>query len=258
MAPALTLQALDGVPMIQPGDDLASIIIDALTKNGLELIDGDILVLAQKIVSKSLDLFVDLENVTPGVEAIRLADEIDKDARIVEVVLSQSKSVIRKVPGLLITEHKSGWIMANAGIDASNVDPDDGERLLLLPHNPDEICEEMQFELVERLGVKTGVLINDSFGRPWRNGTTGIAIGAAGLPSLWDLRGENDLYGRELQVSLQGIGDELAAAASLLQGQGSEGLPVVLIRGFRPGGKNPPPNCPAADLIREKERDLFR
>lgn len=148
--------------------------------------------------------------------------------------------------------------MANAGIDASNVDAGDDEIVLLLPHNPDEICEDIRGELSRRVGVDVGLLINDSFGRPWRHGTSGIAIGAAGLPSLWDLRGEPDLYGREMQVSLQGIGDELAAAASLLQGQGAEGLPIVLVRGLKLGGENPPPNRPAVDLIREKEQDLFR
>ena len=258
MPKSLNLQALEGVPMIAPGDNLATIIVDAVAANELKLKTGDILVVAQKIVSKAHDLFVDLKDITPGKEALELAGQIAKDPRLVEVILSQSKSVIRKVPGLLITEHKSGWIMANAGIDASNVDAGDHEIVLLLPHNPDEICESIRDELVNRLGVEIGLIISDSFGRPWRHGTSGIAIGAAGLPSLWDLRGEEDLYGRELQVSLQGVGDELAAAASLLQGQGAEGLPIVLVRGLELGGENPPPNRPAADLIREKERDLFR
>lgn len=258
MPQPLKLQALEGVPMIRPGDDLTSIIIDALAGNGMELGNGDILVLAQKIVSKAHDLFVDLKTVEPGERALVLAGQIDKDPRLVDVILSQSKSVIRQVPGLLITEHTSGWIMANAGIDASNVDAGDDERVLLLPHNPDEICQNLRTELANRTNVDVGVLINDSFGRPWRHGTSGIAIGAAGLPSLWDLRGETDLYGRELKVSLQGIGDELASAASLLQGQGAEGLPIVLISGLELGGDTPPPNRPAADLIREKERDLFR
>ncbi len=258
MSKSLTLQALEGIPIIAPGDDLATIIVTAIAANGLQLRDRDILVLAQKIVSKAHGLFVDLKDITPGTEALKLAGQIEKDPRFVELVLSQSKSVIRQVPGLLITEHKSGWIMANAGIDASNVDADDDEIVLLLPHNPDEICHTLRDELQKRLGVQAGLLISDSFGRPWRHGTSGIAIGAAGLPSLWDLRGEPDLFGQELRVSLQGVGDELAAAASLLQGQAAEGLPIVLIRGLKIGGDTPPPNRPAADLIREKERDLFR
>lgn len=258
MTTALTIKALDKVPMISPGDDLAAVIIDALVDNGLELENGDVLVLAQKIVSKSEGRLVDLNTVTPGKRAQELAHATDKDPRLVEIILGESKSVLRQVPGVLITEHHRGWIMANAGIDASNVASADGEEnVLLLPHDPDRSCEVLCEQLHVRTQRRVGVLINDSFGRPWRLGTTGVALGAAGLPSLWDRRGDTDLHGRELLVSQQAIADELAAAASLVQGQGAEGQPIALIRGLEFRASDTPAR-PAADLIRDISEDLFR
>ncbi|MCP4047379.1 MAG: coenzyme F420-0:L-glutamate ligase [Gammaproteobacteria bacterium] len=259
MTDQLTLEVIHNVPLICSGDDLSVIITIALSDNGMVLRDGDILVLAQKIVSKATGCFVDLKKITPSQRALELAKETEKDPRLVEVILTESKSVIRKAPGILITEHRLGWIMANAGIDASNVKADAGDdTILLLPQAPDKFCEELREQLRVHLNIDVGVLINDSFGRPWRVGTTGVALGAAGLTSLWDQRGETDLFGRELKVSQQAIGDELAAAASLLQGQGAEGKPVILVRGLKLGVSTKPPSSPAGDLIRNASEDLFR
>ena len=255
----LTLQAVKNFPIINSGDDLVSIICDNLNENGLHLIEGDILVIAQKIVSKSQNLFVDLRNVSPSKKARELAQKVDKDPRLIEVILSESRSIIRQAPGVLITEHKSGCIMANAGIDSSNIDQNGSEnnKVLLLPRYPDDTCQLYARELQNKLGVNIGVIMNDSFGRPWRYGAIGVAIGAAGLPSLWDRRGERDLYGKVLRVTQQAPADELASAASLLQGQGAEGVPLVLVRGYTFDPINAPVR-PAAHLIRDESEDLFR
>lgn len=259
MTDQLNLYAIRGVPMVAPGDNLSATIRDALVINNLVLKDGDILVLAQKIVSKSEDRIVDLNDVKPGQKALDLAAIVDKDPRLVELILAESRCVIRQAPGVLITEHHNGWIMANAGIDASNVLSDDGEdNVLLLPRNPDQVCSKIRDQLSKNPGFKVGVIINDSFGRPWRMGTTGIALGAAGLPSLFDRRGERDLFGRELMTSQQAIADELAAAASLLQGQASEARPIVLIRGLDLKTSGTTQANPASDLIRNTNEDLFR
>lgn len=259
MTEKLILQALRNIPLIKRGDDLVSIISGSLQESELVLEDGDILVLAQKIVSKATGCLIDLRTVTPGEEAIHHAQKCGKDPRLVEAILSESKSVVRNAHGVLITEHRLGWIMANAGIDASNVDAASGDNIVLkLPQDPDGFCEKMRGEFYTRFRLDIGVLINDSFGRPFRIGTTGVALGAAGLPSLWDRRGEKDLFGRALQVSQQAVADELASAASLLQGQAAEGCPVVLVRGLEPGGKKKPPASPAADLVRGASEDLFR
>ncbi len=259
MTDAFTIQALKDFPMVAAGDDLAAIIADSLGANNVTLEDGDILVLAQKIVSKAENRIVDLRTISPGVEARELACSVDKDPRMVELVLAESRSVVRKVPGVLITEHRNGWIMANAGIDASNIASDAGDDLvLLLPEDPDKSSADLRLRMRERYGFEIGVVISDSFGRPWRLGTTGVAIGAAGIPSLWDRRGATDRFGRELKVSQQAVADEIAAAASLLQGQGDEGRPVVLVRGFDFNANGAPPARPASDLIRQASEDLFR
>ncbi len=257
MTRSLSLHALDHVPLIEAGDDLAGIVMAGIKRDGLALEDGDILVLAQKIVSKAEGRLVDLKTVTPGPEALELAADTDKDPRLVELILSESRGIVRRVPGVLITEHRRGWIMANAGIDASNVGGE-GEHVLLLPVDPDRSAADIRAAIAERLGIRAGVAISDSFGRPWRIGTAGVAIGAAGVPSLWDQRGQTDLFGRDLKVSQQAIADELAAAASLLQGQGGEGRPVVLVRGFAALPAASAPARPAAALLRAVEEDLFR
>lgn len=260
MANRFCVEALQNVPMVRQGDDLPDLIINALANSGQVLEDGDILVLAQKIVSKSEGRLVDLRTITPGQRAIDIAANVGKDPRLVEVILSESRSIVRQAPGVLITEHRLGHIMANAGIDASNVAPDTGpdsvdDLVLLLPQDPDATCAQLRNTLESHFNARIGVIMNDSFGRPWRNGTTGVAIGAAGLPSLWDRRGEKDLFGRVLKVSQQAIADELAAAASLLQGQGAEGQPVILVRGL---DLTDLPTGPAKELLRPKAQDLFR
>ena len=258
MTRQLTLHGLSNIPLIQAGDDLGTIISDALDHNGLNLEDGDILVLAQKIVSKSENRQIDLNTITPSQQAIRVAEQSDKNPRLVEVILSESRSIIRLKQGVIITEHNRGWIMANAGIDASNVECVEGqENILLLPLDPDASAAQLKLTLDTKYQTDVGVIINDSFGRPWRLGTTSVALGAAGLPSLWDRRGDEDLFGRELKVSQQALADELATAASLLQGQAAEGQPVILLRGFDFGSDRPSAN-PASTLIRDPAEDMFR
>jgi coenzyme F420-0:L-glutamate ligase/coenzyme F420-1:gamma-L-glutamate ligase len=193
--------------------------------------------------------------VRPSERAIALAAEVDKDPRFVEVVLSEATRVVRHRPGLLIVEHRLGFVMANAGIDHSNVAAqDDGERVLLLPVDPDGSAHTLRQRLMDVFGVGIGIIISDSFGRPWRKGTVGVAIGAAGLPAFVDLRGQPDLFGRELLVTETGFADEIAAAAGLLMGQADEAIPIVLVRGLAWSA----PNVPAAALVRPAEHDLFR
>jgi coenzyme F420-0:L-glutamate ligase/coenzyme F420-1:gamma-L-glutamate ligase len=252
----LELTALAGLPLVRPGDDIAALILQACAEAGEALRDGDVLVIAQKIVSKAEDRYVDLSGVTPSRRAVELAAAVDKDPRQVELILSESTEVVKHRPGVLIVAHRLGYVMANAGIDASNVErgADGGERVLLLPRDPDGSCAALRAAFKERAGTDVAVIINDSFGRAWRNGTTGTALGAAGLPSLVDLRGEPDLFGRLLRVSMEALGDDLAAAASILQGQGNEGTPVVLVRGLQVAA----PERDAKALIRPRDEDMFR
>ena len=249
------LLALPGIPMVQAGDDLAALIEAGLARAGLALQARDVLVVAQKIVSKAEGRSVDLAEVTPSAQALALANEVQKDPRVVEVILSESARVVRVRPGLMIMEHRLGFVMANAGVDQSNVAPSDGvERALLLPRDPDGSAEALRARLSATAGVPLAVVINDSFGRAWRRGIVGIAIGAAGLPALIDLRGQPDLFGRALQVSIAGFADEIAAAASLVMGQGDEAQPVVLARGLVWDA----PDMPVAGTIRPPAEDLFR
>jgi coenzyme F420-0:L-glutamate ligase/coenzyme F420-1:gamma-L-glutamate ligase len=255
MTARLELIALPGLPMVRAGDSLPDLISAALTRAGIALRDGDVVVVAQKIVSKAEGRAVDLAAVEPSPEAVELARDVGKDPRLVEVVLRESTRVVRSRPNLIIVQHRLGFVMANAGVDQSNVAPADGaHRALLLPLDPDASAEAIRAALQERSGATIGVIISDSFGRAWRRGTCGIAIGAAGLPSLIDLRGQPDLFGRTLEVSIIGFADEIAAAASLLQGQAGEAQPVVLVRGLDWSA----PIAPAADLVRPPEEDLFR
>jgi coenzyme F420-0:L-glutamate ligase / coenzyme F420-1:gamma-L-glutamate ligase len=249
------MTGLQGVPLIKPGDDLGAIAVDALRTNDIVPEDGDVLVLAQKIVSKAEGRVVEVADVEPSERAVALAAEIDKDPRFVEVVLSESKRVVRYRPGLLIVEHRLGFVMANAGIDHSNVAPEDGtERVLLLPIDPDGSARSLRQHLIGVFGVGIGVIISDSFGRPWRKGTVGVALGAAGLPAFVDLRGRPDLFGRQLLVTETGFADEIASAAGLLMGQADEAVPMVLVRGLAWSA----PELPGAALIRPAEHDLFR
>ena len=246
MSAALSLTALPGLPMVRPGDDLAGLLAAGMARAGLTPQPGDVLAIAQKIVSKAEGRSVALESVTPSAAARRLAVETEKDPRVVELILSESRRVVRARPNLIIVEHRLGFVMANAGIDQSNV----GEEghALLLPVDPDASAAA----LAARLGLP--VVITDSFGRAWRRGTVGVAIGVAGLPALLDLRGQPDLFGRELRVSITGFADEIAAAAGLIMGQGAEARPAVHLRGLN---WSAPPN-PAAELLRVGEEDLFR
>ena len=255
MTGSLELHAVGGLPMVQAGDDLAAMLGDAIAEEGFVPRDHDVVVVAQKIVSKAEGRVVEVAQVVPSAEARRLGGEIGKDSRLVEIVLGESRRVVRARPNLLIVEHRLGLVMANAGVDQSNVAPEDGvHRALLLPVDPDASAARLSAALGRRFGVRLAVIISDSFGRAWRRGTMGVAIGAAGLPSVIDLRGQPDLFGRKLEVSIIGFADEIAAAASLLQGQAAEGRPVVLVRGLTWRA----PEAPAGALIRPAEEDLFR
>jgi coenzyme F420-0:L-glutamate ligase/coenzyme F420-1:gamma-L-glutamate ligase len=251
----LRLIALAGIPSVRPGDDIASLIVEALDKSGIELVRGDILVIAQKIVSKAERRLVDLANVTPSARAKALAAEVDKDPRLVELILRESSEVVRHRKDVLVVAHRRGYVLANAGIDASNVGENGKDTyVLLLPEDCNRSCREIRRRLAERTGIEVAVIINDSLGRAWRNGTVGTALGAAGLPALLDLAGTPDLYGRKLRATEVGIADEIAAAASLLMGQAGEGTPVVLLRGLKLAARD----GSAAELLRPREIDLFR
>jgi coenzyme F420-0:L-glutamate ligase/coenzyme F420-1:gamma-L-glutamate ligase len=252
---SLEVIALTGLPLIKAGDDLVELIASSLKRNGVEPRARDVLVVAQKIVSKAEGRMVDLATIKPSPQAIALAADVDKDPRLVETILSESVRVVRARRNVLIVEHRLGFIMANAGVDQSNVGPGDGaQRVLLLPEHPDHSAAALRDGLAALTGTDLGVVINDSFGRAWRQGTAGVAIGVAGLPALIDLRGRPDLFGRTLEVSVIGFADEVAAAASLVMGQADEAAPVVLIRGLRWSA----PESTAASLIRPSNEDLFR
>ena len=252
----LQVFAVPGLPLVHAGDDLGAIITAALRAHGPVPRDGDVIVVAQKIVSKAEDRYVDLRSVRPSAAAVELAAQTGKDPRIVEVILAESVRVVRSRPGLLITEHRLGFVMANAGVDRSNIGAaGEGERVLLLPRDPDASAAALRARLMEEFGVELAVIVSDSFGRPWRVGTVGVAIGAAGLPTVVDLRGKPDLFGRPLEVTVIGYADEIAAAASLLMGQADEARPVVLVRGLP---KTQAPTLPAAAIVRPAAEDLFR
>jgi coenzyme F420-0:L-glutamate ligase / coenzyme F420-1:gamma-L-glutamate ligase len=255
-AATLTLVALEGVGPVSRGDDLGRRILAAADDVGLALRDGDVVAVAQKIVSKSENRFAVLDDVVPSERARELAQTCRKDPRVVELVLTESRAVLRAAPNVLLVEDRRGLVLANAGIDRSNVEPDAGgrERVLLLPVDPDASAARLRARIRELAGVDVGVLVNDSVGRAWRLGTVGTAIGASGIPGLLDLRGTPDLHGRALQITEVGFADELAAAASAVMGQAGEGRPVVLIRGVtvtrREGS--------ARELQRPRDQDLFR
>ena len=254
---SLILTAIPGIPLIQAGDDLAELLLRALAAASCALQDGDVLVLAQKIVSKAEGRWVNLAKVQPSAHTQELAQRIEKDPRLVELVLQESREVLRTRAGTIIVEHKLGFVCANAGIDHSNVagegNPGD-EWVLLLPENPDGSAQLLRERFEQASGKKLGVLIIDSHGRAWRQGVVGITIGLAGLPGLIDLRGQADLFGYTLRITQVGAADELAAAASLVMGQAAEGTPLVHVRGFpyalREGS--------LGELIRPKDQDLFR
>lgn len=254
MAKSITYTALPDVPLIQPGDDLVQIIADGVRRAGIEVAVGDVFVLAQKIVSKSENRYVYLDSVVPSARALELAKTVGKDPRHIEIVLSESTEVVRTRKNVMIVAHRLGFVMANAGIDESNIEQGDGHRVLLLPESPDASCQHLRESLYQRFGVNVGIVMNDSFGRPWRNGVVGVAIGSAGIPSLQSMIGEPDLFSRPMQVTEIAIADELAAAASLMMGQAAEGQPIVHVRGF---SSSAPANGASA-LVRSREQDMFR
>ncbi len=250
----LTLSVVPGLPLIKEGDALVELLLHAIGAAGDVLRDGDVLVLAQKIVSKAEGRIRDLQEVVPSNTAQELAVVTGKDPRLIELILSESTEVVRRRQGLIITRTRQGLVMANAGIDVSNVAQSQGsECVLLLPVDADASAARIREQIENHAGVRTAVIISDSLGRPWREGTVGTAIGVSGLTALADLRGNVDLFGRELQVSQAANADALAAAATLLMGEGDEGQPLVLVRGFSSEAEGT-----ASDLVRPLEHDLFR
>jgi len=252
---AITLTPIPDIPLVRPGDDLAALIIAACERSALAPADGDVVAVAQKVVSKAEGRYVDLATVRPSPRAQELAAQVNKEARLVEVILQESRRVVRHRPGVLIVEHRLGFVMANAGVDHSNVDPQMGaEPVLLLPRDPDASAAGLRDRLAAHFRTQLAVVITDSFGRAWRRGTVGVALGAAGLPSLLDLRGKPDLFGHALRVTQTGFVDEIASAASLVMGQADEARPAVLVRGLAWAEAD----APAATLIRAADEDLFR
>lgn len=251
----ISIHPLHDLPEIAAGDDLAKLLQDSLAAAGLlPLQQGDVLVVTQKIVSKAEGRMVDLASVEPGAQAIELAAATRKDPRLVELVLRESSTVVRAVPNVLITRHRLGHVMANSGIDRSNIGPGKAERALLLPADPDRSARQLLQALTPDGGTRIGIVISDSFGRPWRHGVVGVAIGAAGLPALVDRRGEEDRDGRQLEVTQIALADQIATAATLATGEGAESVAAALIRGLPlPAG-----DAGASALVRPLEEDLFR
>ncbi|MDX2158631.1 MAG: coenzyme F420-0:L-glutamate ligase [Hyphomicrobiaceae bacterium] len=253
--PALSVWPLRGLPRVKPGDDLGRLLIDAICSEGLVPAAGDILVVAQKIVSKAEGRTVDVAAVTPSARAQELAEVTGKDPRLVELVLRESTEVLRAKRNVMIVAHRLGLVMANAGIDQSNVESSGlTEPALLLPIDPDASALRLKTRLEEHYGVPLGVVVSDSFGRAWRLGTTGVAIGAAGIPSLIDQRGETDMNGRVLMVTETAFADSIAAAAVLVMGEAAEGTPAALVR----TPVRNAPERPARNLVRPGQEDMFR
>jgi coenzyme F420-0:L-glutamate ligase/coenzyme F420-1:gamma-L-glutamate ligase len=251
----LTITALDGVPQVRPGDDLPALLIAALAAAAFRPRRHDILVVTSKIVAKAEGRYRDLAAVSPGARAREIAALTDKDARLVETVLAEAAEVLRARSGVLIVATRHGLVMANAGIDQSNLAAEDhGRRVLLLPEAPDASAHTIKERLDRQFAADIGVIISDSVGRPWRLGTVGLAIGAAGVPALWDRRGERDLSGRPLEATEVGFADAVAAAAVLAMGEAAEGRPAALVRGLTWDA----PARPAAALVRGRAEDLFR
>ena len=253
MKSSLTIHPLKNIPLIEAGDNLADLIVEALGDAGIEPVDGDILVLAQKIVSKSEGRRVLLADIDPSAAAVRLAGETDKDPRLVELILRESSAVVRSAPGVIIVRHRLGVVSANAGIDQSNIDHADGECALLLPENPDLSALRLREALQQEFCKNLGVIVSDSMNRPWRLGTVGYAIGSAGITVLEDRRGDMDIFGRELHVTMSNHADSIATAAMLVMGETSERVPAALVRGLPPEDSS----MAACDSIRPVTEDLF-
>lgn len=250
----LLLTAVPDMPLIQPGDNLAQILAAALQAAKLQPQAGDVLAIAQKIISKSENRYVNLADVTPSDEAVEVAQIVDKDPRLVELILRESSEISRMAKGVLVVRHNLGFTSANAGIDRSNIQHNTtAEQVLLLPENPDQSAANLRVALHNLIGVQLGIIITDSHGRPFRLGIQNIAIGVAGIPALIDKRGDHDMFGNELKVTVIGVADELAAAAGLLMGQADEATPAVLIQGLN----LPQAHGRASDLVRPREMDLY-
>lgn len=249
-----SVEPIHGIGLVEPGDDLPRILLAAITGCGLVLEDGDVVAVAQKIVSKAEGRQVDLASVSASAQAVSLAEDTQKDPRLVQLILDESAAVMRKKPGVLIVRHKLGLVGAHAGVDQSNIDHGDGNAALLLPEAPDESARAIRAALCDATGRNVGVLVTDSANRPWRLGTVGIAIGAAGLSVLDDRRGGHDLYGRELKVTLVNRADSIAAAATLAMGETSERTPAALVRGLPVAGTDDT----ASMIVRPLEDDLFQ
>ncbi len=254
----LVVRAVPGVPTIDAGQDLGEVIIASLVRAELDLVAGDVVVVASKIISRAEGRFVDLGGLTPGDAALRLAEEVDKDPRLVELILRESTGVSRKTTGALIVRHRLGFVSANAGIDASNAAPSrapegSGPWVLLLPRDPDATAATLRAKLARHFSAEVGVIITDSWGRPFRRGTVGFALGVAGVPAVWDRSGALDRHGRVLEATVSALADSIAAAADLVAGQADEGRPVTLVRGlrFRPSDDT------AQTLLRDLEDDLY-
>lgn len=257
-AKRLEIIALDGVPIVHPGDDVAAIIQKALVDSGLELADGDVLVITSKLFSRSENRFVDLSTLDVSEEAAKIAKEVEKDPRLVELILRDTRSISRKAKNILVVRHRLGFISANAGIDASNAAPESapegsGPWALVMPKNPDKSAELVRSTLAEASGKKLGVVVTDSFGRPFRVGTVGAAVGVAGVPAVFDQRGKTDLFGRPLESTITAVADQIAAAADLVSGQADEARPVTLVRGL----SFDVTTSSAAQLLRLPVADLY-
>ena len=249
----LELIAVSGIPQVTTGDHLGNIIADSIAAANLSLKDGDVLVVAQKIVSKAEGRTVRLGDIKASDAAIELAKTTDKEPAIVQLILNESSSIVRHRPGVIIAKHKQGWILANAGIDRSNVTEREDE-VLLLPEQPDATANQLRDDLAARYASTIGVIIADSVGRPWRMGTTGMTLGSAGVEALANLRGRQDMFGRILEVSEHAVADSIASAAELLLGEANEATPVVIVRGLNEGysAQN------STVLLRPTEEDMFR
>ena len=247
----IALIPIPDIPQIQPGDDLVSILLDTIDRSKVGLKDGDILVMCQKIVSKAEGAVVDLKTVEPSDFAHQIADQWEKDPRIVEVVLRESNRIVMMKNGVVITETKRGWVCANSGVDASNTLADD--IVIVLPEDPDKSAKNMRIAIQERRNISIGIVITDTFGRPWRDGLVEFALGVSGFEGLLDLRGGEDLQGRELSHTVISVADELACAAGLLM-EKSAAVPAVIVRGY----KYVPAEGNGQVLIRPAGADLFR
>jgi coenzyme F420-0:L-glutamate ligase/coenzyme F420-1:gamma-L-glutamate ligase len=250
--------ALPGLPLVATGDDVPALVVRAVADAGVTLVDGDVLVVTSKLLSRAEGRFVELPRVEPSARAIELARQVNKDPRAVELILRESVATSRQAPGVLVVRHRLGFVVANAGIDLSNAVPSDaapgsGPWALLLPENPDASAAAIRARAEATSGAKVGVVITDSFGRPFRLGTVGVAIGASGLPPVWDRRGEPDLFGRPLETTITALADQVAAVADLVAGQAAERRPLVLVRGLG----FPPSDEGAGALVRRAEEDLY-